>query len=476
MEFTNKTITAVLLLATLTVLAHWNIWDDGVYALGWNTSAFWLSTLFLLWKNSPQRDFSRDKYWLLPLIGIALSYTIFENPWLKLISCFVLPIATGVFYAYGQVVNAPQQFWGLGLLKALVKRTATPLKFLAPATGFVKSRVAVVFDKQDSQLSRRIVHGVVLLIPIAATVLVLLASADENFAKLIDGFAGTLFELINWSIFAKLFFILVVAVLLFATLHAWSAPLVHDKPKQTITIDGVVAGIVMGGVLLIYLLFLWLQLDHLMIEVLPSSFAQVEHLVKSGFWQLFFLSILNAGLFFVVYKNTGAVAQIILRVFIVASGLLLLSAAWRMGLYVYWYGLSYEKFFASYTTLFALIVFVYLLLASLSSTRKDVLKFIAFSALWFYSVATLMPVEKIIFHSNVNLAQLEESNVRLEYLRDLSLDVVGDVEREFIHKPQPKLQRDAGFNWVSWVAHQRRNYCDRAWYEWRFSLMGNCSS
>ena len=474
MEFTNKTIIAVLSLSVLAVLGQWNIWDDGVYALGWNTSVVWLSALFLLWRNSPQRSFRRDKYWLLPLAGIALSYTLFENPWLKLISCFVLPIASGVFYAYGQIVNSSKQFWGLGLLKSLVKRAASPLRFLISVSGFIKHRLAVVFGQTDSHLAKRILHGVVLLIPLAMTVLILLTSADENFSHLIDGIAGDLFDLMNWSIFAKLFWIFFIAVVLLATLHAWEMPLLHDQSKQVIKTDDIVVGIVMGGILLIYLLFLWLQLDYLMVEVLPSNFAQVERLVKSGFWQLFFLSILNAGLFFVVYKNTGAIAQIILRIFIIASGLLLLSAAWRMGLYVYWYGLSYEKFFASYTTLFALIVFVYLLLASLSSERKDVLKFIAFSALWFYSVATLMPVEKIIFHSNVKLAQLEGSNVRLEYLRDLSLDVVGDVEREFIQKPKRKIQRGTEFNWASWVAYQRRRHCDRAWYEWRFSLMSHC--
>ena len=372
-----------------------------------------------------------DWVWFVPLLLMALSFSLFENPWLKVISCVLLPATTCLFYAYSQLINARECFWGLQLLSTLIKRSLVPLRFIGTATSYAKGGTGRIFSLKHNNLYKRIISGLILLIPIAAIVLVLLASADENFSKLVDKVGTHLFDFLNWSIIAKVFCIFMMCILIFAGLHAWQDRYDYQEKEYSLELDDVVIGIVMGGIFLIYLVFLWLQVDHMMLSILPQSFDKAEQIVKSGFWQLFFLSVLNVALFFTVYKNTGTAAQIILRIFIMASGLLLLSAAWRMGMYVYWYGLSYEKFFASYTTLFALSVFVYLVVASFAKQRKDVFCFIAFAALWCYGVATVLPIERIIFKTNVQLSQLERSRVDLDELRMLSTDVLDDVRHHF---------------------------------------------
>ena len=92
-------------------------------------------------------------------------------------------------------------------------------------------------------------------------------------------------------------------------------------------------------------------------------------------------------MFFFVYKNTASYVQFLLRAFILASGLVLLSGCWRMGLYVYWYGLNYEKFFASYTAIFSLFIFVYLVIASFRVKRENIYRFIAPSSVFAPPVA-----------------------------------------------------------------------------------------
>jgi hypothetical protein len=342
--------------------------------------------------------------------------------------------------------------------------------------AFCRGRVTFIAGKQDATLNKRIIKGVVLLIPVALLVLVLLSSADENFSNLISSSFVSLITALNLSIIAKVICIFMLAVILLACLHAWKTPFEYTENKLLVALDNVVIGIVMGGILFIYCLFLWLQLDYLMMDSLPENFSTTEKIVKSGFWQLFFLSILNTGLFFAVYKNTGAAAQVILRVFIIASGLLLLSAAWRMGMYVYWYGFSYEKFFAIYTTLFALLVFLYLVIASFSKARKDVFKFIAFAALWSFSVATVTPVERIIFDTNVALAQQSGSRVQLYELQQMSADILGEVrtllEQESV---KPTLTKEQFGGWSRWLVLQERDNCNRVWYESNLSLKGVCS-
>ncbi|MGB1309996.1 MAG: DUF4153 domain-containing protein [Leucothrix sp.] len=475
MNFSNRKVFAVVTLATLAVLGHWNFWSHGIYALGFNTTVFWMGITFLLWDNNPTLHWKKDWCWFMPLLLMALSFSLFSNPWLKIISCVVLPIASSAFYAYSQINNAAERFWGLPLIGALIKRSLVPIRVIGTATLFFRSIIANVFSLQGNHLCKRILSGLILLVPVAAIVLILLTSADENFARLIERTGLHIFGFLNWSIIAKVFCIFMMCVLIFSILHAWKDPYDFIEKEAKLELDDVIIGIVMGGILLIYLVFLLLQVDHILLATLPQSFDQTEQIVKSGFWQLFFLSILNVSLFFTVYKNTGGAAQIILRVFIIASGLLLLSAAWRMGMYVYWHGLSYEKFFASYTTLFALGVFVYLLIASFAKYRKDVVCFIVFAALWAYGVATVLPVERIIFKTNVQLSQLAGSRVDLDELKMLSTDVLVDVKNHFNSSAALSTFPPAkAVSWNRWVNHLEAKYCNRMWYEQNLSLIAQC--
>lgn len=53
----------------------------------------------------------------------------------------------------------------------------------------------------------------------------------------------------------------------------------------------------LSGVLALYGLFIFVQIERLWVNDLPVDFASTENLVKTGFWQLVFLSFLNSALF-----------------------------------------------------------------------------------------------------------------------------------------------------------------------------------
>lgn len=476
MNFSIQKIIMVITYSTLAVLGHWGIWSEGVYALGFNTTLFWLFLGFMLWGINPQLRFKKDYCWITPLFLMALSFSLYENPWLKTISCFLLPICTALFYAYSQLINARNHFWGFSLLLSIFKRTFLPLKHIVGIFGYFKLTVSNSVKQKNHNLSKRIFTGVLLLIPIAVIILVLLSSADSNFNHLIDRIFSKVFILFDFTTLAKMFCILGLAIVLFASLHAFKTPYEITEHKSKIPLDDIVIGIVMSGILVIYLIFLWLQIEYILLDTLPKDFKATEKIVKSGFWQLFFLSILNTALFLMIYKKTGTTIEYILRIFIAASGLLLLSAAWRMSLYVYWYGFSYEKFFASYTTVFSLFIFIYLLMASFAKQRKDVFKVMAFAALWTYAIATVMPIEKIIFNSNVQLNQLSSSRINLYELETLSIDVISDVRKMFdeTNTIKNKTSYFHMTDWNNWANKLEQKHCDRTWYESNMSLVMLC--
>jgi hypothetical protein len=241
-------------------------------------------------------------------------------------------------------------------------------------------------------------------------------------------------------------------------------------------IDPIISGIVLGGILIIYLFFLWVQLQRLWVGSLPFDFRETEHLVKSGFWQLFFLSIINILIYFFTYRKTHLLVQRILAAFTFASFLLLSSAGYRMGLYITYYGLSYEKFFASYTVLFCTILFIWLISRLFIGRRSNIIKFLIILFIWMYSAAAIFPVEQFILRTNVALSKLSESRIRLFELTMLSPDVLALVKNYqqqgvlqekipyFPHEGSGKPENN--FDWTPWIKKQEKRVAEKKWYEY----------
>jgi hypothetical protein len=217
------------------------------------------------------------------------------------------------------------------------------------------------------------------------------------------------------------------------------------------------------------------QLNRLWVGSLPFDFKETENLVKSGFWQLFFLSLINILIYFYTYRKTSPLVQRILTAFTAASLLLLVSAAYRMGLYVAYYGLSYEKFFASYTVIYCAILFIWLIMRLFIKQRSNIVKFLIILFLWMYALVTVFPVEQFILRANVALVRLPESRIRLFELTMLSPDALFLVKE---YQQQGLLQEKAGylsrekmsesadkFNWNPWIERQEKRISAKNWYE-----------
>jgi hypothetical protein len=194
----------------------------------------------------------------------------------------------------------------------------------------------------------------------------------------------------------------------------------------------VTIGIILTGILALYILFILVQIKTLFTNALPIDFAQTENLVKTGFWQLFALTVLNIFFFAGIYKKSTKIIQGILAVFTFSSLLLIISAAQRVYLYVTDYGLSYEKFFAFYTVVYCGIVFVWFLLLFIGRDRDiNIIRKLVFMALWMYAITTVMPLDSIIFSTNLRLTQQPKSRVNINDLTMLGFDTLPLVEENF---------------------------------------------
>lgn len=465
-------------LAIFWVIFLWNFWNDGVYALGLNAAIFWLLLfgLFIFVLHKSGRYSRYDLYWIVPISLIMISYALYDNPFLKLISLLVLPLALGIFYNQAFLPDKKDRLWNFTFVLRIIARFFSFLGEIGQTAKLYFSLV-IPADKTKERVVLRTILGLILFLIIAFTIFIpLLSSADLVFASKVQGIYDWFLKIISLSFIYKLFVFIFLSLLFFSVLTAWSKIFDYKgKEGDGQNIDPIVSGIVLGGILGLYLLFLWVQINYLWVGALPFDFKETENLVKSGFWQLFFLTILNILIYFFTYKKTGPLVQRILTAFTAASLLLLVSAGYRMGLYVTYYGFSYEKFFASYTVIYCTILFVWLISRLFIAQRSNIVKFLLVLFLWMYALISVFPVEQFILRTNVALSSLKESRIRLFELTMLSPDVLALVkeyqDNGLLEERTVYLSRESGEpadkepDWNPWIKRQEEKVLNKLWYE-----------
>ncbi|MFA6466319.1 MAG: DUF4153 domain-containing protein [Patescibacteria group bacterium] len=457
-----------LLISLFWVIFLWNFWHKDIQALGINTFIF--LSLVLLFLNSvllEKRLLAKNNLtWLIPLVFIVMSFAIYDNPFIKTFDMLILPVLATIFINYSLLPDSQKKYWDIRLLFTLFFR------LFAPFTKLRKSAQAhdqmLKISNRPADILKKIILGLAAFILLAIAIIIpLLSSADPEFSKRLGHVYQWSTSVVSSTLLMKIIFFYILSLFLYAIFLAWQEPIkIKDNEASGKKIDSIVSGIVIGGTLLLYLLFLWLQLQRLWSNTLPNDFKAVEILVKSGFWQLILLSIINIIVLFFSYKKTNRLVQGILTFFTIASLLLLVSAGHRMFLYVGFYGLSYEKFFASYVVLYCAILFIYLIITIATQSRLNIIKFVLFLFLWMYGVINILPVEQIILRSNIALAKNEHSRINLSESRILSSDVLSYVEKnreKYFMTVNPDDDKEV--IWDKWILAKQNIVKNKQWYE-----------
>lgn len=450
------------------VIFLWNFWDSGVYALGIN--AFIFLSLLLAFFNRALFDkklFTKDNLvWLVPIILIVISFAVYDNPFIKIFDILILPVLATIVINYSFLKNQQKKYWDIRLFFTLFTRLFTPFTKLKKSAQVHDQLIKM--SNRPADILKKIILGLATFISLAILIIVpLLSAADPEFAKSLGNVYQCLVGIISVSLLMKIIFFYLLSLFLYAIFLAWQNPIdLKDKEESNKKLDSIISGIVIGGVLLLYLLFLWLQLERLWTNGLPSDFKEIEILVKSGFWQLIFLSVINIIILFFSYKKTNKLVQSLLTFFTITSLLLLVSAGYRMFLYVVFHGLSYEKFFAAYTVLYCAILFIYLIITIALQSRLNIIKFVLFLFLWMYGIINILPVEQIILRANIQLAKNENSRINLNESSILSPDILSYVER---NKDQDFMKvnydNDKTVDWSKWLEENQKIVKDKKWYE-----------
>lgn len=440
-------ISYALFVGLFFILFLWRFWENGNNVFGINLTFLWLLVIgyFILvkWQTLTKKTL----LWLVPFILIVFSFSFYKNPYTTWISFLLAPVIFFIFTTHESHKAIQNIFWSKFMPIAFI---FSGFKFLTSlilgltqkdnkkTDHSIKLSNQVLENKNLGSIIGQVVFGLVILILISFGVVIpLLSSADQNFANIFKDLLDKFFDLFSAVTIAKIFVMGIITVILLGALHYWRRILSPFNTKISnenfVSKNSIMIGIVLSGVFFLYLIFIAIQIQNLFTDLPINDFSETVSTVKTGFWQLFLLTIINIIFFALVFKKYAKGVQLILIAFTVSSLLLIISAGHRVFLYVSNYGLSYEKLFAFYTVVFCSLVFIWFisLFFSRSEERVNIIKNLTFFALWMYAFLTIMPLEKIIFSTNLSLTQKEGSHVNINELKMLGFDALSVVERNY---------------------------------------------
>ena len=397
-------------------------------------AAIWYGTLFLI--RGKKGFGSRAGFWLfLAVTALALTFSIWSDRWLRFWNMIFLLGLMGV-----QTV----EMFGLGnyVWSCPVMLIERGLLILEGLFGNLPAAVATVGDKKTplGKRSKLVLLGLALALPLVMVAATLLLQADGYFAYVVEDLARRFRE-----IFGDALIRLIIGLLQLPFLFGLCYSLRHREKRKEKEIaalnrvDPVMCAATLGVMDLLYGFFLAVQSAALFggpeyLNRVPGlSYAEYA---RSGFFQLVFVACLNLALVLLACqisrREGGAwrVVQLLCTLMIAMSAVILLSAAYRMTLYVQVYGLSFKRFL-TYWGMIMLVIF--LGASTLKVWRKE---FGFFRILLTVSIVGWLAlnacnVDRVVAEYNMALYQRQETVLLdMDYMvNSLSYDALDALEK-----------------------------------------------
>lgn len=207
---------------------------------------------------------------------------------------------------------------------------------------FIRSGKKGAGNEEESGKGKYVLLGLAISLPLAFYVLLLLASADVVFRKLMfniklpDNMAGIFF----CFMFALLASYCVITYLVKKEINS-SVPKKHTlEPLTAITFTSVLS--------VIYIIFSGVQIIYLFVGnmALPEGYTYAEY-ARQGFFQLLFVCLINLALVLIClgYFKEHKVLKLMLAVISLCTYVMIASSTLRMIMYIKYYYLTFLRIF-----------------------------------------------------------------------------------------------------------------------------------
>lgn len=293
-------------------------------------------------------------------------------------------------------------------------------------------RIRRIHDTKNKNV-KYVMYGILLGIPMVIFSVVLLSSADAVFSKYIGRGFRFLWENIIFS--PNVFLVIFLFVMGFFCIYAFlSALTLNNMPEWKIQKEKknpVMALTFTSMVSVVYLIFCGIQILFLFTGgmVLPKGYTYAEY-AHQGFFQLLFVCIFNFILvMFCIYAfQMNRLLKLMLTVFSVCSYIMIISAAFRMILYISVYHLSFLRILV----LWFLGMLLFLMAGVLTAIWKETFQVFRYSMVVitvFYLLFSFGRTDYWIAEYNTAKMGNEMGYDDVSYLCSLSMDAAPAIAR-----------------------------------------------
>lgn len=292
------------------------------------------------------------------IIALGAAFLLYSDIVLSVINFFVLAALLLIqLLVYSGAAasdwDEPEFFTEL-LLSPLVR----PFKFLnsirSTAKSFNKEALSgdgdIATESSGEKTVKKILIGFLVTMPVLLVVTGLLSSADQIFGRYTKNFFDILLNVKISEYLFTIFFGAALFPLLFSFLYSYYikyrdskiSPEVQRKVRSLAAIDPVIAATSIFCLDVIYGLFTWVQFGSLFgafARLLPAGVTYAEY-TREGFFQLCAVALINiivaiASVMFVSRKGkAGVVVKIMSVLLVFFTFVLLISAGYRMKMYI----------------------------------------------------------------------------------------------------------------------------------------------
>jgi hypothetical protein len=340
-----------------------------------------------------EKNFIFQVFLMAGVIGVALSFTLFDTPGLIFINFLSLGIMMGILFlqrSCGELCEFGQKGFLPELAVGYVLRPF--LSITDPLTEL--KEISSDMDKADEgdpgyEIKKRvgknvwqIVLALAVGIPLIAFLTLLLAQSDAVFKSFVENIVVVINPNLLLEIGGRIFLFLLIIP--FASSIVWSyrnkrlyykkdAGIIQEKTTRFPELSVI---IILGLVNTLYLIYAGIQSVYLFgawAGQLPGQLTYAEY-ARSGFFELAFIAVLNAGMILLTIRFTsrigaaGKAIRILSVLLLALSGIQLASALRRMFLYIEAYGLSESRYLVTAFMILMAILFTFLLIKEWADT------------------------------------------------------------------------------------------------------------
>jgi hypothetical protein len=290
-------------------------------------------------------------------------------------------------------------------------------------------------EGKKGRIITRIALGLIISIPILALIIWLLSSADIIFKDM--------FLDIPVSRIIKHFFV-ILAVSIYAICFLWSILKSYDEEKKPSYskikwkkfLDPVVLITIISLLNIVYIVFSVIQFTYLFwgeTFILPSSYTYAEY-ARRGFFELVAVSVINFIIILIAVsfirkenRKVHLASKVLLSLLVGLTFVLLISAFYRMVIYEKAYGFTYLRIFVQ--AFMVLLLFLFIInIIYIWYTKLPIIKSYFVMTLMVYMVLNFSNVDRVIARNNID-RYIETGQIDVEYLKGLSYDAIGEMQR-----------------------------------------------